>query len=86
MFVSEDIFENIVYKMSAILLKPQYVEGETRICSINIPDSKVHVANMEPTWVLSAPGRPHVGPINLAIRDAAIKHTLSQNISIFSFT
>ena len=31
------------------------------------PDSKVDGANMGPTWVLSAPGGPHVGPINLAI-------------------
>ena len=31
------------------------------------PDSKVHGANMEPTWVLSSPGGPHVGPMNLAI-------------------
>ena len=34
-----------------------------------IRDSKVHGANMEPTWVLSAPDEPHVGPMNLAIRD-----------------
>ena len=34
-----------------------------------IPDSEVHVANMGPTWVLSAPGGPHVEPINLAIWD-----------------
>ena len=33
-----------------------------------IPDSKVHGANMGPTWVLSAPAGPHVGPMNLAIR------------------
>ena len=26
------------------------------------PDSKVHGANKGPTWVLSAPGGPHVGP------------------------
>ena len=32
------------------------------------PDSKVHGANMGPTWVLSAPGGPHVGTMNLAIR------------------
>ena len=32
------------------------------------PDSKFHVANMGPTWVLSAPGGPHVGPMKLAIR------------------
>ena len=34
-----------------------------------IPDSKVHGAIMGPTWVLSAPGGPHNGPMNLAIRD-----------------
>ena len=31
------------------------------------PDSKVYEANMGPTWALSAPGGPHVGPMNLAI-------------------
>ena len=35
----------------------------------DMPDSKVHGANMGPTWVLSAPDGPHVGPMNLAIRD-----------------
>ena len=34
-----------------------------------IPESKVHGANVGPTWVLSAPDGPHVGPMNLAIRD-----------------
>ena len=34
------------------------------------PDSKIHGANMGPTWVLSAPGGPQVGPMNLAIRVA----------------
>ena len=33
------------------------------------PDSKVHGANMGPTWVLSAPDGPHVGPMKLAIRE-----------------
>ena len=33
------------------------------------PDNKVHGANMGPTWVLSVPDGPHVGPMNLAIRD-----------------
>ena len=32
-------------------------------------DSKVHVAHMRPTWVLLAPGGPHVGPMNLVIRE-----------------
>ena len=48
----------------------------------NHPDSKVHGANMGPTWVLSAPDGPHIGPMNLAIRaniqptciDESIKH------------
>ena len=31
------------------------------------PNSKVHGANMGPTWALSAPDGPHVGPMNLAI-------------------
>ena len=35
----------------------------------SIPDSKVHGANMGPTWVLLSPGGPHVGPMNLAIWD-----------------
>ena len=32
------------------------------------PDSNVRVVHMGPTWVLSAPGGPYVGPTNLAIR------------------
>ena len=35
----------------------------------NTPDSKVHGANMGHAWVLSVPDGPHVGPMNLAIRD-----------------
>ena len=30
-------------------------------------DNKVHVANMGPTWVLTAPDVPYAGPMNLAI-------------------
>ena len=37
-----------------------------------MPDNKVHGANMGPTWVLSAPDGPHVGPMNIAIRDPFI--------------
>ena len=32
-----------------------------------VPDSKVHGADMGPTWVLSAPGGPHVDLMNLVI-------------------
>ena len=35
--------------------------------SAAIPQSKVHGTNIRPTWVLSAPGGPHVGLVNLAI-------------------
>ena len=35
----------------------------------NSPDSKIHGANMGPTWVLSAPDGSHVGPMNLAVRE-----------------
>ena len=36
--------------------------------NIQYPDSKVHGDNMGPTWVLSAPDGPHVGPMNRALR------------------
>ena len=35
---------------------------------MRFPDSKAHGVNMGPTWVLSAPDEPHVGPMNLSIR------------------
>ena len=40
------------------------------------PDSKVHGAIMGPTWVLSAPDGPHVGPMNLTIRGAHKRDTI----------
>ena len=40
----------------------------TKLTKNNYPDSKIHEANMGPTSVLSAPDRPHVGFLNLAIR------------------
>ena len=36
---------------------------------INIPDNKVHGANMGPIWGRQDPGGPHVGPMNFAIWD-----------------
>ena len=39
------------------------------VITCNIPDSKVHGANMGPTWVLSALDGSHISPMNLAIRD-----------------
>ena len=40
------------------------------------PASKVHGANMGPTWVLSAPDGLHVGPMNLALRVFQVIHYL----------
>ena len=48
-----------------------------------LPDNKVHVAYMGPTWVLSAPGGPHVGPMNLAIRAIIyLSHCISGGDSV----
>ena len=44
------------------------------------PDSKVHGANMGPTWVLSAPDGPHVVPMNLAIRE--YKHYIPEHMDM----
>ena len=44
------------------------IEPRSACRSGRFPDSKVHGANMGPTWVLWAPDGPHVGPMNLAIR------------------
>ena len=47
---------------------------------------------MGPTWVLSAPYGPHVGPMNLAIRDATAatnlvaKYVLYVKIIIWFYT
>ena len=35
----------------------------------HVPESKVHRAYMGPTWGRQDPGGPHVGPMNLAIRE-----------------
>ena len=48
------------------LLSLCITHSDTIILAVTNPDSKVHGANMGPTWVLSAPDRPHVGPMNLA--------------------
>ena len=50
------------------------------ILSSNIgysPDSKVYGVHMGPTWVLLAPGGPHVGLMNLAIWESVANITLT---------
>ena len=48
------------------------------------PDNKVDGANMGPTWVVSAPCRPHVGPMNLAIRGVNDVSQGSRRLSLAS--
>ena len=55
-------------QISVILIKPFICLNHTYL-RIN-PDSKVYGTNMGPTRVLSVPDGPHVGPINLTIREA----------------
>ena len=50
----------------------------------SIPDSKVHGAHLGPTWVLSVPGGPPVGPMNLAIRDPCHTHYDEQSDTLSS--
>ena len=52
------------------LCKRKYIPQNNACINQIIPDSKLHGANMGPAWVLPAPDGPHVGPMNLAIRDA----------------
>ena len=54
------------FKIKMEFLLP--ISAKMELICYSHPDSKVCGANMGPTWVLSAPGGPHVGPMNLAIR------------------
>ena len=50
------------------VFSPYWLRTCSAIDTNRSPDIKVHGAKMGPTWVLSAPDGPHVGPMNLAIR------------------
>ena len=47
--------------------------------AIRIPDSKVHGANIGPSWGRQDPGGPHVGPMNFAIWDVFYSSVLGAN-------
>ena len=68
-FVTKDPFSN---KSTLIEIMVWQRTDDEPFSGPMIPDSKVHGANIGPTWVLSAPDGPHVGPMNLAIRDALV--------------
>ena len=65
---SNQIIETLAYEFIAHVFSEVFMLIITYPL-MYIPDSRVHGANMGPTWVLSAPDGPHVGLINLAIRD-----------------
>ena len=84
-----------IFSQILTIKTPQFIcEGELwgvfcelkvwSVFQISNPDRKIHVANMGPTWVLSAPGGPHVGPMNLAIRECNLRHPLSNVMSSFT--
>ena len=66
-----NVMHNIYFLIKVIVYEMQVQVGSVNSTSIEkgvqYRDSKVHVAHMGPTWVLSAPGGPHVGPMNLAL-------------------
>ena len=60
--------------MSSINLFKKYPISSEAIMH-HYPDNTVYSANMGPTWVLSDPDGPHVGPMNLATRVSIIHCT-----------
>ena len=60
------VFHSLDVDMMVLIWSMDWVLQE--VSSKLSPDSKFQGANMGPTWVLSAPDGPHVGPMNLAIR------------------
>ena len=66
-----NVKHNIYFSIKVIVYEMQVQVESVNSTSIEkgvqYPDSKVHVAYMGPTWVMSAPGRPRVGPMNLAL-------------------
>ena len=51
----------------------------TSIRQGNMPDSKVHGADMGPIWGRQDPGGTHVGPMNFAICDVYLGGFISQS-------
>ena len=49
-----------------------YANMYLSMSEISFTDSKVQGAKMGPTWVLSSTGGPHVGPMNLGIRECQL--------------
>ena len=69
---SVDLMTLLCYNVNELMLIGPCIHmgiaSELTPVAKQIPDCKVLGANMGPTWGLSAPDGPHVGPTNLAIR------------------
>ena len=67
-------WRDIVFRIWCLSCNSHWSKWPKTFCGrcIVYPDSKVHGANMGPTWALSAPGGPHVRPMNLVIRDGTV--------------
>ena len=69
-FRQESAIQNVACYTTGILFRYRCVSmlvwSQCRM--IRVPDGKVQVANMGPTWGRQDPGWSHVGPMNFAIR------------------
>ena len=68
-YMSIDFLTMPIIGSKARIIGRPVTQNSSSVSACNSPDSKVHEANMAPTWVLSAPDGPHVGPMNLAMRE-----------------
>ena len=66
-YMTRIIYRGAIWKEYSIIIG---IKISPTVTTGNNPDNKVHVASMGPTWVLSAPDGPHVGPMKLAIRES----------------
>ena len=60
--------------------------GFTSQMASSAPDSRVHGANMWPTWVLSAPGGSHLDPMSLAIWGGYRFHVMMLSCTVEPYT
>ena len=64
----------LYYNVDDIIICEMFMMKCFSFLQKTISDSKVHGANMGPTWGRQDPGGPHVGPMNFAIWDCFSIH------------
>ena len=69
---SSKLIEQVTPNLWLIYIFARSIRGQNGETD-TLSDCKVHGDNVGPTWALSAPGGPHVGRINLAIRDVVME-------------